>query len=70
MTIWPYIVIAVLLIAYVLLIFKKKRPDGQIVIKIDSSGKKIFSLELDKGPEEIENMKNVHFKVISNEIAD
>ncbi|MET0785750.1 MAG: hypothetical protein ABWY25_03515 [Paenisporosarcina sp.] len=66
MTILLYLLILALIAFNLLTIFRKKHPDGQIIIHIDSSGKKIFSLELDKGPEEIENMKNVHFKVISN----
>ena len=49
----------------------KRRPyDGQMVITTDRSGKKIFSMELDKTPDEIERMKQVSFKVVSVESTD
>lgn len=43
---------------------RRKSYDGVIVITRDRTGKKLFSLELDKTPEEIEKMKNVSFKVV------
>jgi hypothetical protein len=46
---------------------KRKTHVGSIVITEQSSGKKIFSLELDKAPTEIEQMKTVTFKVVSQE---
>jgi len=42
---------------------------GQIVITEDASGKKLFSLELDKAPVEIEQMKKVTFKVVSEDFT-
>lgn len=49
---------------WVLIILKGKRPDGVILITEDPDGKKTFSLELAKTPEEIESMKMIFFKVI------
>lgn len=42
-----------------------KKPDGEIVISTDEEGKTLFSLELDKSPEEIEEMDLVSFKVVA-----
>lgn len=63
------IIIAMLIIAIGLNVYLwKRRPhDGEIVITTNRDGKKIFSLELDKTPEEIEKMKRVSFKVVSHE---
>ena len=43
---------------------------GQIVVTQDETGKKTFSLELDKSPEEIGNMGTVTFNVTKNENPD
>ncbi len=61
------VIICVVIVATCLNVFLwTRRPhDGEIVITTDYSGKKIFSLELDKTPEEIEKMKRVAFKVVS-----
>lgn len=46
----------------------KRRPhDGEIVVTTDRNGKKTFSLELERTPEEIEKMKRISFKVVSHE---
>ena len=52
------------------LIFKlhsiTNKNDGEIVVSTDpDTGTRIFSLELDRTPEEIENMKYVSFVVTS-----
>lgn len=45
--------------------YKKTQPTGggQIVVTQDETGKKVFSLELDKDPEEIQGMKSVTFNI-------
>lgn len=43
------------------------RYDGQIVIRTEETGKRVFSLELNKDPDEIENMGAVLFKVREEE---
>jgi hypothetical protein len=60
------IVLSVMLLCTILVIIFK-RYDGQIVVRKDLSGKQIFSLELDKTPEEIASMKSVTFNVINEE---
>jgi hypothetical protein len=47
------------------LIRRRTKPVGQIVITVDERGKKLFSLELDKNPDEIANMTNIVFKVVN-----
>jgi hypothetical protein len=47
------------------LIRRRTKPVGQIVITVDDRGKKLFSLELDKNPDEIANMTNIVFKVVN-----
>lgn len=42
-----------------------ERPDGQIVINKDIDGKKVFLLEINKNPEELEFQDIVKFKVTS-----
>lgn len=66
------IIIGIVVIAICLNVFlwKRRSHDGEIVITTDRSGKKIFSLELDKTPEEIEKMKRVSFKVVTNNHAN
>jgi SepF-like predicted cell division protein (DUF552 family) len=41
-----------------------------MVITTDRNDKKIFSMELEKTPEEIEQMKQVSFKVVSVQSTD
>jgi hypothetical protein len=61
-------IILVLLFIMTFSVFKilcaKPKIDGQIMITMDDAGKKMFSLELDKTPDEIENMKFITFEVI------
>jgi hypothetical protein len=53
------------IIIFEMVIWRKRRSyDGVIVITRDRTGKKLFSLELDKTPEEIEKMKSISFKVV------
>ena len=40
--------------------------DGQMVIKTTEEGKKIFSLELESNPEDLEDKDEISFKVVSN----
>ena len=42
---------------------KRHRSDGQIVIMEKEDGTKLFSLEIDKNPDEIAKMKYVCFKI-------
>jgi len=44
-------------------------PEGQLVVKEAEDGKKLFSLELNRPPEEIEQMDTIRFKV-QKKIAD
>ena len=63
-------ILAIVIFANVLWL-KSRSYDGKIIITQEASGKKIFSLELDKAPIEIENMKRITFKVVpSDEFVD
>lgn len=42
----------------------RRKFDGEMVITQDVDGKKLFSLEIAKNPEQIEQMKSVTFKVV------
>ena len=58
------VLILIICIQYVLYHVKPMiKHDGQIVITTNEEGKKIFTLELDKDPEEIENLNSISFKV-------
>ena len=48
----------------VILFLNRPVPEGKIVITEGLDGKKLFSLELDKTPEEIEAMDVISFKVV------
>ena len=53
-----------------LYLFKRKRKfDGSMVVK-HRNGKKFFSLELDKDPDELSSMKFIVFKVINEELEE
>lgn len=43
---------------------RNRNPDGTIIISQNKAGKKLFSLELQKTPEELEKMGNVTFRII------
>lgn len=63
--IWITIIIIILsIIAQIYLFFRYRRKDGEIIIT-EIDGKKLFSLELEKSPEEIANMTFIVFKVIN-----
>lgn len=47
--------------------YRRKSHGGQIIITQDADGKKLFSLELDKAPIEIEQMKRITFKVVPSD---
>jgi lipid-A-disaccharide synthase-like uncharacterized protein len=64
------IVIVICLILQIFFYIRNKRVDGEIVITKDIDNKKIFSLELIKTPEEIEKMKFIVFKVVTDDIND
>jgi septation ring formation regulator EzrA len=59
------IIIIITPITQIYLIRRRTKPVGQIVITVDERGKKLFSLELDKNPDEIANMTNIVFKVVN-----
>lgn len=46
------------------------QTDGEIVVMIDENGKKIYSLELNGDPNDIDNMDLVKFKVKANIIQE
>lgn len=52
-----------ILVLCVYILSIRYRHGGQIVISKDEDGKKLFSLELDKDPDEIEKMRYISFKV-------
>lgn len=54
-----------IIIAQGVFIYQKLKTtyDGQIVITTNADGKKIFVLELNKDPEEIEGLNSILFKV-------
>ena len=64
-------VVIVLIFAILMIILafiSKSRSDGKIFIDRDQeSGKVTFLLEVDIDPYEIENMKNVSFKVVKRQ---
>ena len=62
-------IIVITAISTNILWLRRKSHVGQIVITEDASGKKLFSLELDKAPVEIEQMKKVTFKVVSEDFT-
>jgi hypothetical protein len=64
------IAIAICLILQIFFYIRNQRVDGEIVITKDIDNKKIFSLELIKTPEEIEKMKFIVFKVVTDDIND
>lgn len=57
--------------ALLYLALKRYRPmhGGQIVIYTQADGKKIFSLELDRDPSEIEEAESITFKVTGEKSA-
>jgi len=69
----PLIIVG-LAIGYGLYVTLKLRNDydGKIVVTIDDDGKKLFSLELDMDPDEIEKRQYIRFKVtdVANEDQD
>lgn len=69
---WILISIVVAIFIFIILISwhaTNQKYDGTIVIK-DEEGKRIFSLEIDIDPDEIEKMNVVVFKVVKEKIAD
>jgi hypothetical protein len=67
------VIIIIIIICLILQIFfyiRNQKADGNIVITKEISGKKIFSLELLKTPEEIEKMKFIVFKVVTDDDDD
>lgn len=52
----------------ILVLWSRQRVNGgKIVITQNEDGKKLFSLELDKDPDEIEQMSYISFKVIDSQ---
>ena len=62
------IVLVISLLAHLYLFKRKKKFDGYMVITTKESGGKLFSLEIDKEPEEFESMTYVVFKVVIDPI--
>lgn len=46
------------------------RTDGEIVVMIDETGKKIYSLELDSDPNDLDSKELVKFKVKPNIVLE
>lgn len=63
------IIIIVTPITQIYLIKRKFKPVGQIVIT-ENNGKKLFSLELARNPDEIANMKTIIFEVVNETTED
>ena len=57
----------IIIITYLIFKLNTKRFSGQLVIKTNEEGKKIFLLELDKSPSDLENLHSVTFKVVKEE---
>lgn len=54
-----------------LVIQRSYSNEGRIIIEKDETGKVLFTLEIDIDPLEIQNMKNVSFRVVEKHgIAD
>jgi hypothetical protein len=60
--IWVLIAIIVVLVGFIVYILKDHQ--GEIILTKDRTGKKIYSLVLEKEPEDIEHMRYVRFKVV------
>jgi hypothetical protein len=60
------LIVAIAIFANVLWL-REKSHDGKIIITQEPDGRKLFSLEIDKTPLEIENMKTITFKVVQSE---
>lgn len=63
------VIIIITPIIQIFLIKRRFKTVGKIVIT-ENDGKKLFSLELDKNPDEIENMRYVAFRVTHEAIED
>lgn len=63
------IVVVVLSLVQGYLVKQRLKPGGYIVIT-ENDGKKLFSLELEKNPDEIERMKYIVFKVVNEPTED
>jgi hypothetical protein len=60
-------ILGIILLLVIALWLRARTYDGKIIITQDADGKKLFSLELDKAPVEIENMKRITFKVVPSD---
>lgn len=47
-------------------IFRPVKYDGYIVIETNEDGKKIFALEIDKDPDELEKSDHILFRVVDS----
>jgi hypothetical protein len=63
-------VIVISVIFQIYFLKRNQKVDGDILILTTNEGKKLFSLELDKSPEEMEKMKFIVFKVVKSEEED
>ena len=62
--------VTIAIFAIIIVSQRKRSHDGLIVITRDEEGKKLFSLELDKEPDDIEQMRYVVFKVTDEPTED
>lgn len=72
--IYIILIIIIIIITPLLQIYlirrRLKSSVGYLVITTNEDGKKLFSLELAKNPDEIENMKYIVFKVAKEATED
>lgn len=67
---WPMYVVGVILVLNlwlsVIFLVKETNYDGQMVVKEKESGGKLFSLELNSDPEELQGKNSILFKVVQS----
>jgi hypothetical protein len=69
---WEYVLVFVVIIMTIysaLWLFMETKIDGNIIISENREGNKLFSLELEKSPEELEDMNVISFKVIKSDTS-
>jgi len=66
------VVIAVLIFVIVWLFVdrmrKHNRYDGSMIVSVPAEGRKLFSLELDVTPEDLETRNSITFKVVKEDV--
>lgn len=57
------LVVNILLLLVIAFMLRVQKADGQMIVKLNDDGSKLFSLELDQGPDAIEAKKKIIFRV-------